>query len=88
MEVDQGRPSLKQDEARSEASRGFRRHDPSLTEDDIAKILEYVRRNGTAVSTHHGGKLYSANVEIGGRQVDVLVVESFGGTIKTGYPKD
>jgi len=64
----------------------FQRLDPSLSADDVAKILEHVRQVGKSSPTLHGGKLYEAAVDIGGRSVNVRVVESAGGNIKTGFP--
>jgi hypothetical protein len=64
----------------------FQKIDPSLSADDVAKILEHVRQVGKSSSTSHGGKLYEAAVDIGGKSVNVKVVESAGGFIKTGFP--
>ncbi len=64
----------------------FQKIDPSLSADDVAKILEHVRQVGKSSPTSHGGKLYEAAVDIGGKSVNVKVVESAGGVIKTGFP--
>jgi len=70
----------------------FQKLDSSLNADDVAKILEYVRqvakRAGAFESTSFGGKAYEAIVDIGGKPVTVRVIESAGGVIKTGYPKN
>lgn len=58
-----------------------------LSEGDVAKILEYVRQSDiNPVTQANGNKLYSAIVEIGGKQVEIKVVETIDGTIKTGWP--
>lgn len=64
----------------------FQDIDPSLTDTDAAKILEHVRSVGTSTATKHGGKAFEAAVNIGGKSVNVQVIESAGGVIKTGYP--
>jgi len=64
----------------------FQKIDSSLSADDVAKILEHVRQVGKSSPTAHGGKLYEAAVDIGGKSVNVKVVESAGGVIKTGFP--
>jgi hypothetical protein len=68
----------------------FRRLDPDLSEDDVAKILEHVRQTGTRLTKPgpHGESVYEGIVEIGDRQTRVRVVESSGGIIKTGFPID
>jgi len=64
----------------------FQKIDPSLTADDVAKILEYVRSTGTSSATSFGGKAFQGVVQIGGKSVTVKVIESAGKVIKTGYP--
>src|SRR5688572_11535280 len=58
----------------------------------MAKLTELVLRschNGALFeSTKFGGKAYEAVVDIGGRPAIVRVIESAGGVIKTGYPKN
>ncbi|HEV3164533.1 MAG TPA: hypothetical protein VGZ22_10945 [Isosphaeraceae bacterium] len=61
--------------------------DNSLTADDVARILEFVRQTGVSTPAPSGRKLYEAKVELGTKQVTVQVVESSAGNIKTGYPK-
>jgi len=80
------RPLRSMGHARKHLGR-FRKIDPSLTEVDVAKILEYVRETATPSATRHGGKLFRGSVMIGGRQVPVHVVETSAGIIKTGFPK-
>ncbi len=65
----------------------FLKIDPDMTSDDVAKILEYVRKTGVKSLTHHGRKAFEAQVNIGGKKVMVRVVESSAGNIVTGYPK-
>jgi len=64
----------------------FQKIDPTLTNDDVAKILEHVRKVGQSSPTKFGGKAFEAAVDIGGKSVTVKVIESSGGLIKTGYP--
>jgi RHS repeat-associated protein len=64
----------------------FQKIDSSLTDTDVAKILEHVRSVGTSTATQHGGKAFEAVVNIGGKSVTVKVIESAGGVIKTGFP--
>jgi RHS repeat-associated protein len=52
----------------------FQKIDPSLTKDDVAKILEYVRKVGTSTPTKFGGKAFEAAVDIGGKSVTVKVI--------------
>jgi hypothetical protein len=65
----------------------FQAYDPSLAADDVASILEYVRRFGASSPGLHRGTLHQAVVEIGGQQVAIVVVVSSSGSIKTGYPE-
>ena len=64
----------------------FQKIDPSLTADDVAKILEHVRATGTSTATRFGGKAFQGVVQIGGKSVTVKVIESAGEVINTGYP--
>ena len=64
----------------------FQKIAPTLTADDVAKILENTRKTGIPVATSNGGTLYEATVNISGKNVTVRVVESSGGVIKTGFP--
>lgn len=66
----------------------FLRLDPTLTPDDVAKILDHVRLVGAPSPTRHGGISYEADVEIGGTIVLVKVIETSAKTIKTGFPVD
>jgi RHS repeat-associated protein len=65
----------------------FQKIDPKLKAEDVAKILEHVKNTGAVKATKHGGKLYEGTVEIGKKKVKLKVVESSGGTIKTGFPE-
>jgi hypothetical protein len=84
--VSAGRPLSKMGHAQNHLV-DFQGLDPSLTSDDVANILEYVRRFGTPSPGLHGGTLHRATVEIGGQQIPVLVVVSSAGIVKTGYPE-
>jgi hypothetical protein len=64
----------------------FRKHDPALTDNDVAKILEHARRVGQSRPGEFGSRIYEATVRIGGKDIKVIVVESSSGVIKTGYP--
>ncbi len=65
----------------------FRKIDPSITEQDVAKILEYVRKiDKNPLIQSNGRKLYSGTVEIGGKRVKVQVIETVDKTIRTGWP--
>jgi RHS repeat-associated protein len=64
----------------------FQKYDPHLTEEAVAKILTYVKQTGTQVGTGgQGEKLIEKAVEIGGKMVNVRVVVSSSGNIKSGY---
>ena len=65
----------------------FRALDASLTDQDIARILEHATRIGIASPGQHGSTEYRAPIEIGGLIIPVLAVVSAGGVIKTGYPE-
>lgn len=64
----------------------FQKIDPNLTEGDVAKILEHVRKVGQSSPAQFGGKAFEASVDIAGKPVTVKVIESSAGLIKTGYP--
>ncbi len=64
----------------------FKKLDPTLTDNDVAKILEFVRKTATPTAAEHGAKAFEAAVQIGGKSVTVKVIESAGGVIKTGFP--
>ncbi|MEP7147796.1 MAG: hypothetical protein ABI857_02840 [Acidobacteriota bacterium] len=66
----------------------FRKIDPNLSEDDVAKILQSVRNNGTPSPSKLGSTNYEAVVDIGSKSVTVNVNVSSGGIIKTGFPID
>lgn len=84
--VSTGRPLSQMGHAQKHLA-DFQGFDPSLTADDVANILEYVRQSGTSSPGLHGGTLHRAMVEIGGQQIPVLVVASSAAIIKTGYPE-
>jgi hypothetical protein len=65
----------------------FRALDASLTEDEVAQILESGQQTGVPSPAPHGATVYRAMVEIGGSWFPVIVVESASGVIKTGYPE-
>jgi RHS repeat-associated protein len=65
----------------------FQKLDPNITEEAVAKILEYVRMvDKNPITQANGRKAYSAMVEIGGQNITVEVVEKVSGNILTGYP--
>lgn len=64
----------------------FREFDPNLSEIDVAKILEYTRKNGVLKETTKNGSVYEATVKIGQQNVKVNTVVSSSGNIKTGFP--
>lgn len=64
----------------------FRRFDPSLSEDDVAKILQFVADTAIGVPTANNATKHVKLVEIGDRMVKVKVIVSSSGGIKTGYP--
>ncbi|MGH7495430.1 MAG: pre-toxin TG domain-containing protein [bacterium] len=67
--------------------RQFQKIDPLIAEADVARILEYVRMiDKNPVTQSNGNKLYSAIVEVGGKSINVQVVETVDRTIKTGWP--
>ncbi|HOI92804.1 MAG TPA: RHS repeat-associated core domain-containing protein [Candidatus Rifleibacterium sp.] len=81
------RPLEKMGHAQKHANE-FREIDSSLSNNDIARILEYVRRTGRVVpgAGQHGGQLLEKVVTIRGKNVVVQVFETVSKTIKTGYP--
>jgi RHS repeat-associated protein len=81
------RPLEKMGHAQKHADE-FRQIDSSLSNNDIARILEYVRRTGRVVpgAGQHGGQLLEKAVTIRGKNVVVRVFETVSKTIKTGYP--
>jgi hypothetical protein len=59
----------------------------NLTREEVALILEYVRRTGTQTGTGaNGEKIIEKVVQIGSSQVNVRVLETISRNIKTGYP--
>ncbi len=66
----------------------FRKIDPNLSEDDVAKILQSVKDSGIPSPSKFGSTNYEAVVDIGSKSVTVNVNVSSGGIIKTGFPID
>jgi hypothetical protein len=64
----------------------FKKIDPDINENEVAQILEHVRKTSSPRPGPHGDQIFENVVEIGGKQILVRVVESAGGIIKTGYP--
>jgi RHS repeat-associated protein len=66
----------------------FKKIDPNITSDEVAQILEHVRKTGTRIPNagSHGEIVYEKVIEIAGKQTLVRVIESAGGVIKSGYP--
>jgi hypothetical protein len=69
----------------------FQELEPTLTAEDIARLLEYVRQQAMETGSHqptpHGGTLYTHRVSLGGKPIRVHVVTSVTGIIKTGFPE-
>ena len=68
----------------------FQKFDPALSSDDVVRILEYVRdiakKAGAFEPTRNGGTRSEALIDIGGKSVRVVVIETKSRLIKTGYP--
>jgi hypothetical protein len=64
----------------------FQKIAPNITEQEVAQILETVRRNANPKSGKFGRKEFESLVEIHGKNVKVKVVETSSGNILTGYP--
>ena len=64
----------------------FRRIDPSISEDSVAKILTYVKQNFPGVAQASGKVLHTGEVVIGNVKVIVKVVVTSSGNIKSGFP--
>jgi len=65
----------------------FQKIDPSLTENEVAKILQHVKDTGKPSPSSFGSTNYESVVNIGGKSVNVKVNVSSGGGIKTGFPE-
>ncbi len=64
----------------------FQELDPTLTENDVAKILTYVKQKFTGVPGSFGATEHVGPVTIAGKEVTVKAVASSAGNIKTGFP--
>jgi hypothetical protein len=83
--VSPSRPLSKMGHAKKHL-KDFKKINPNLDTNDVAKILEYVKMIGKPMLGQHGGKEYTATILISGKSVTVKVIESAAGVIKTGYP--
>jgi len=64
----------------------FRRIDPTLSEDSVAKILTYVKQNFPGVAQASGKIIHTGEVVIGGVRTVVKVVVTSSGNIRSGFP--